>query len=136
MAIVMDSDRERKGKRLNQTKLRIQREFETSTGFVWVTMGREIENYVPKDLLKEAIHACHRDVASLPAFGQFAKVIRYTGELQTRAEKKAKRTRKGIDKLKVAHYVASHDAHLSVLDLRKNVEALVAFIRRANGIEQ
>ena len=135
MAIVMDSDRDRKGKRLNQTKLRIRREFEATTGFVWITAGREIENYVPGDLVREAMHACHRNVVSLPAFGQFARVSRYKGEVKRRGEETARRTEMGIDKLKVAHYVASRDANLDALDLRKNVEALVAFIRQANGIE-
>jgi hypothetical protein len=50
--ILIDSDRRAKGTKLNSTKLRVLREIESINGLGWVTDGREIENYVPFQVLK------------------------------------------------------------------------------------
>jgi predicted ATP-dependent endonuclease of OLD family len=52
--ILIDSDIKTKGKRINTTKRRIKKEVEDVGGVAWVTKGREIENYIPK----EAIEKC------------------------------------------------------------------------------
>lgn len=55
MAIVIDSDRNKKGAKMNETKIRIRKEFEEKGLFVWVTDGREIENYVDESTMLSVI---------------------------------------------------------------------------------
>ena len=46
-AIVIDSDKTSQSKPINDTKKRIQAEFDKLNLFCWITKGKEIENYVP-----------------------------------------------------------------------------------------
>jgi len=58
--VVMDSDRRKPGERLRATKLRVRAEVEQASGRpVWVTHGFTIENYVPPQLLSEALKTVH-----------------------------------------------------------------------------
>ena len=54
--VVMDSDRGKKGARIDKTKLRIKKECEESESLAWVTDGREIENYLEKQLLDRILN--------------------------------------------------------------------------------
>lgn len=51
-AIVIDSDKKYKSASLNNTKKRIINEFEKLNMFYWVTKGKEIENYIPKEAIE------------------------------------------------------------------------------------
>lgn len=49
--ILIDSDKTSKVKPINDTKKRIQKEFEKNGQLCWITKGKEIENYVPKQII-------------------------------------------------------------------------------------
>lgn len=117
VALLMDSDRENSHKHLNPTKRRVRKELDEEPGFVWITNGREIENYIPEQVLREAIDGTNRKKVNGLKFGQFDKIIGSDS---------------GIDKLKVAKRVVENPADFSVLDLKKRVEELVQFIKDAN----
>ena len=51
-AIVMDSDKRNQATPLNGTKKRIIEEFDKLGMFHWVTKGKEIENYIPKEAIE------------------------------------------------------------------------------------
>ena len=51
-AIVIDSDKTSKSTKINDTKKRIVAEFEALSMFHWVTKGKEIENYLPKQAIE------------------------------------------------------------------------------------
>ena len=51
--ILIDSDKLNEDHELNETKKRILNEFTTNNQFAWVTDGKEIENYIPKDIINE-----------------------------------------------------------------------------------
>lgn len=51
-AIVIDSDKRYKAAPLNDTKKRIIDEFKKLNMFCWVTKGKEIENYIPKEAIE------------------------------------------------------------------------------------
>lgn len=51
--LLIDSDRKSKRSRLNKTKQRLIKEVDEIGGFAWVTKGKEIENYIPKSILKD-----------------------------------------------------------------------------------
>jgi putative ATP-dependent endonuclease of the OLD family len=55
LAVVIDSDHKKDAdESINATKLRIKDEVEKVKGFAWVSGGREIENYVPMQILCNA----------------------------------------------------------------------------------
>jgi putative ATP-dependent endonuclease of OLD family len=50
--LLMDSDRRKKGGGLNASKQRMISEVEGVGGLAWVTAGREVENYIPRQALE------------------------------------------------------------------------------------
>jgi hypothetical protein len=124
LAIVMDSDKAHSRDSVNATKKRVRDGFKKAPGMAWITRGREIENYVPLDLLLDAVRAIHPKAISLNARSEYDQATMYRAARSTKLHP--------IDKVKVAHEVASRPADLSRLDLRVRVSELCEFIRRAN----
>lgn len=54
-AIVIDSDKRHRSASINDTKKRIKNEFSKIDGFCWITKGKEIENYLPKDAISKLV---------------------------------------------------------------------------------
>ena len=52
--IVMDSDITEKRPDINKTKERIQEEFKQNNMLCWITVGKEIENYIPCQAINSA----------------------------------------------------------------------------------
>lgn len=113
MAILIDSDRTKSGEVILKTKRRVRDEFEHEGDLVWVTAGREIENYISKDIRKELSGKVH--LKERVKDEQYGKVLR-----------------KDPDKIKVANAVTKFPADLSVLDLKKQMNRLAEFVKRAN----
>lgn len=126
--IMFDSDKEHSRARLNATKQRLKREFNSGPGFSWVTKGREVENYLNYEKVEESVLAVHPSASRLVAKGEWENLLKY---------KKARgATEKTANKVKVArNYVNDNAADLSVLDLNERVEELCDFISKANGNE-
>jgi hypothetical protein len=124
VAVVMDSDLSAAGKAIRPTKARVAQEIGDHGGFVWVTAGREVENYVPRDVLSVAVEAV------APGRGASVKGGRFTKALPL-ARLGAKQT---VDKVATANKVAEAGCALDAYDLRVKVRELAAFIRRANGL--
>lgn len=125
LAVVIDSDRDKAEKPINQTKQRILEELSTDsdTGLGWLTAGREIENYVSERLMTEALRECYRSFGARYQKKQFDHVLPFRDTNGTLI--------KNVDKVKVAHAVCAKDADLDVLDLREMIDKLVNLIRRA-----
>ncbi len=127
ICIMMDSDKSSAGKRINKTKMRIRDEFEEEPGFVWVTKGREIENYIDPITLESAIKAMHGKRMS-----RYEKPEPYdkgTLYLDKKGEEKK------VDKVDLAREVVRMNPGLDRLDLKKQVKKLVEFVRQANDLE-
>lgn len=123
-AIVIDSDKAAKRASINSTKQRLQSEFDSGPGHTWITEGREIENYLNSDLVKEAIHKTYPSAKSTSTFGQYDKLL----AISTKGNKDTQ-----ASKVEVARYIIeNHPADLNVLDLRKQVQKLVEFINSSN----
>jgi hypothetical protein len=142
-AIVMDSDRAKASDDINATKRRIETEFENGGGVVWVTAGREIENYFDHAELQAAVAKVYGKSYIEKCSGKrfdhalyFKRSSRSTSEdeesRKTKIEKKADK----VDKVSVAREVVASPADLDVLDLRTKIEELVRMIRRANGLQE
>lgn len=125
-AIVMDSDKSKSTTRINATKKRIKKEFDNKPGFVWITKGREIENYFSRKILEPAVKNTHSGIQRL------VKIGAYEHNLWARTTKR--KLKKDADKVRVAHAVVEAKPALEVLDLKKRVRDLTSFIRKANGI--
>lgn len=123
--MIFDSDKKTKHASISASKKRIKEELKT-TGLCWMTSGREIENYVSKDILQLAVTAVHKKSISLEHNDRiFGKPLDYkTADGKVIVE--------GFDKVGIAKEVVKHEPDFSVLDLGKRVDELVAFIRKAN----
>ena len=130
MAIIIDSDRKKSAEHINKTKKRIQGEFENNNQFVWVTAGKEIENYLPEYLYKSALNDIHANAETIPTYGRYQDLTEYWIK-----PNKSDTTQRNIDKLKVSHYIEKKDADFSILDLKIKIKELSEFIKSANFLK-
>ena len=122
--IVIDSDREKKGARINDTKKRLRDEFDTGPGYAWITEGREIENYLNPESLRNAISKVHPEAKVKSAFGQYENTLL----IKTKTGKDSP-----ASKVNVAKYIVEKNvADFNQLDLKKQIQKLVDFIKESN----
>lgn len=126
-AVIMDSDCKPGSADLeadlNETKQRIRSEVESSEGFVWITAGKEIENYVHRDIWREFL-----EQPKLKTFPRCNSVF-----------KKKELKKYAAPKQKLAHELKPHftlDNMADVLDLGQKLNRLCSEIRRWNGFEK
>jgi AAA15 family ATPase/GTPase len=126
--IMFDSDKESPKARLNATKQRLKKEFNSGSGFAWVTKGREVENYLDHDKVEKSVIAVHPSAGRLIAKGEWENLLNYF-KLKSRTERTA-------SKVKVArNYIKENEVDFSVLDLNARLEELCEFISQSNGNE-
>jgi hypothetical protein len=122
--IILDSDREKPHTKLNQTKKRLQTEFDKGPGHAWVTDGREIENYIPQDQLRDAI------ANKCPRSKLLTNLERYDNCLRIKSQKGNENQ---APKVEVARYIASHyEPDFNILDLKGRMKKLLEFIQDSN----
>lgn len=122
--VVLDSDKAHVDASVNATKLRILSELDDGRSRGWLTEGREIENYVPKELMTAALQRVYGDrFASRLKTGQFDHVLPFKRADGTKLDR--------VDKVAVASAVCFEPADLNVLDLRIRINELVTLIREA-----
>ena len=107
---------------INSTKKRIAEEVTSIGGYVWITEGREIENYVDADSYKAAL----RDL-NLSAPADFDDPYCDRCVVSDEDEKQAE-----IHKLRLARAAVQHPMSLNVLNLNSQISELVGFIRAAS----
>lgn len=121
--ILMDSDKSKPRSPINETKRRVAAEF--GEGMVWITAGREIENYIPIDAISDALSSIYPRFDKVVSDGRFAHRLYFDqvgrSEVFTNA-----------DKVRVAQIVTRRDVDFSVLDLKVKAREMVSFIRRAS----
>lgn len=129
-ALLIDSDRRLAGAtkkgalrkprmHINGTKKRIKEELEAQGGLVWITEGKEVENYIPIGVFAALIGQ------SQPTVTEFDSIV----ELPL--------LRSFQDKVKLAHAVSAvlkREDLSNILDLEVQLEKLAARIRFWNGI--
>lgn len=126
-AIILDSDKQKKGTRIGESKKRIIAEFEEDCGFAWLTQGREIENYLDSDQLLDVIKAVHsRSFGNSYGMGQYDNCLKF--------EAKSDAKERTADKVLISQKMSKIELRLDVLDLKKKITQLVGFIRDANAI--
>jgi len=122
-AIVIDSDKSNSKSELNSTKLRVIQEFNDRKLFVWVTQGREIENYVEPTALQLSIEAIWPD-----------RVVKKSGRFTDLSKAIVSKSRQaGFDKVRLAHEVVRQKNLAKYrFDWSDKIEALLDFVHSSN----
>ena len=123
--ILIDSDRAKNSATLNNTKLRLEQEFNQGPGYAWITEGREIENYLPVEQIQEAIKATIPSAAPSSSFRKYDNWLSITRQNR----KKAQASKTGVAKYIIDKYP---DPNFSQYDLREQLEKLIKFIDESN----
>ena len=108
VVVVCDGDRSSIRSRLKDRARRIREEVEkTPAGHIWITRAREIENYLPGNVLKFAARELEWKVSSLPDPGQFDSFFpRRRSSHKSYIEQHLNRHH--VDKMKLAMASVSH----------------------------
>jgi hypothetical protein len=125
-SLVMDSDRISARQSLGATKMRVRKEIEGVPGsVVWITKGYTIENYVPRDVLADALTRVHSGASLRWSGDQFQNPLG-PGKVLGRQSP--------VDKIAIAQEVVKRWDTVDPwpLDLRVKVRALVSMVRAAN----
>jgi predicted ATPase len=137
VAIIIDSDKASAHARINATKQRIKEEFDTHGDAVWITKGREIENYINPNRLQQALKTIYADIYKSPiSQSQFDHALHFERQPLKRRRidhQESETVQKDVDKVKVSRAVVEDGIiDIDVLDLRDRIEDIVKMIRRAN----
>jgi len=127
MGIVIDSDKKAKDDEINDTKKRVQSEFEKVSDFAWVTQGKEIENYLKSDLIKETLTDLYGEDIEIIEYSEYESCIKF--------RKKGEDQYKVADKIRLASRIVDKKADFTVLDLKDKMLALIQYIRESNGMD-
>jgi len=120
-AIVIDSDKRSRSAKLNDTKKRIMSEFDRLGMFHWVTKGKEIENYLPKQAIELMLNiSIQNGCEQYQLFPDFISP-HYKGF----SNKKVPFANK------IKGFISS-DNSLGMLDLKKQIETLYQQIKKWN----
>ncbi len=127
--VVMDSDKKNAEDSINANKQRIMDEVKASNiGLDWLTEGKEIENYVPVELIKNHLICKNKEVENLPTENKYVNWPKYLEE-----EYKIK-----LVKVKFARDVSEAFDKSNIegqLDLAERIEKVCKYIRKCNGLE-
>lgn len=120
-AIVMDSDKKNQAAPLNSTKKRIIEEFDKLSMFHWVTKGKEIENYIPKEAVELRFKkAIKKECGKYELFPEYIKP--YDKNFTSRKVPFAN---------EIKDYITKENS-LPILDLKDQITKLYASIKKWN----
>lgn len=119
-AIVIDSDKRDEKARINATKSRIRKEFDSFGGFCWITKGKEIENYIPTAALREKFGE------SLSELGKYDLFPDYIN-----AKYKSFSSKKVSFAREIVEYITEENSK-DILDLKVQIEKLYRQIQLWN----
>lgn len=126
-AIVMDSDKADVSAEISATKTRMAAEIRSVNGYVWVTKGREIENYLPPEAIAKAL-----GLPASPALEQFSDIRDVLEASQIGLGSKFEKTKAAHARRFIEHIDLA--AQKSRLDWSGNMAEIVKMICRWNRI--
>lgn len=134
MAILIDSDRDAEAAPLKINVERISKGMNSGDGMVWITQGREVENYVDGTKLQDALKAVHSTLYKAPGkTGPYDHAFYFMCDDPKNPGKKI--TYKDAKKVRVAECICEDEANLNILDLQERLGELVSLIRKANALQ-
>jgi len=117
--IVMDSDKHQEDEPIRKSKLRVKSEMEANDYLVWITEGKEIENYIPAEAVNKVFSSGKSQVEKYEPFN------RYIEELDDSFSSHKVEFAKDIVK-----YI--NRENMGVLDLTERISELLARIEQWN----
>ncbi|WP_299851830.1 AAA family ATPase [uncultured Roseovarius sp.] len=134
IAVVIDSDKDEPGAPLKPAARRLKEEMSKDGGIVWITKGREIENYVPHERLQDSLRERHSQIYGAPSAGGAYDHAFYFE--RKGAKPGFDNIYKAGDKVGAANIICGEDESVDfdVLDLKTRVTELVQMILDANGM--
>jgi predicted ATP-dependent endonuclease of OLD family len=122
-AIVIDSDKKNENQEIGSNKKKVKKEFLANNGFVWITTGREIENYIPQKTFVAAVKKKHP---------QLAKNYNLPSDEDNYYNRTSLNPKKDINKVGVAKIIIEKK-HVSIdfgrMELDKTLTKLIDWIR-------
>ena len=120
-AIVIDSDKQNRQSTINETKRRIQGEFDTNKLFCWITKGKEIENYITCRTINAHYGSALAQVKQYELFPNYISSINSSFSSQ---------------KVKFAQDLTDDITadDLAILDLKEKVTKLATVIKKWNHL--
>ncbi|OAN78224.1 hypothetical protein A8B82_10815 [Sulfitobacter sp. EhC04] len=133
MAIVLDSDRSKPQDELKPHAQRIVDEMSKGSGVVWITKGREIENYLDGDTLQAVMKDVHPQLYKKAGkTGPFDHAFYfYRKDPDNPGRNKTHTTG---DKVGAAALICDQSADFAPLDLNERIEEIVAMVHSANNL--
>lgn len=125
--MLIDSDKKAAATRVNDTKKRIQSEFNKIDALCWITKGREVENYIPIEALSSYFNT--KIKVHFDRYGAFSK---HLDSLKKGAGKKFLSKKVLFAERIIPHIKYEHLE--STLDLKSNLDRVYNQIRKWNGI--
>jgi AAA ATPase domain len=124
IGIVVDSDKKTSTDSINETKQRIVREFKKNRFFMWITKGKEIENYISKTDLANAIKLINKNQNIKIDYGPYKSLTKckINGKLKI------------LDKINLARKVTELKLDMDILDLKDKLVELIDKINKANKL--
>ena len=122
---LIDSDKKKPRSRLNETKRRIIEEIEDNHGIAWVTKGKEIENYIPKEVVAKLLNK-----PKVEQVAQYENFFEYLEKIS-----KGSPPYKSPDKVRLAEDVSQHlkkENISAVLDLEQRLDSICEKIKEWN----
>ena len=123
--ILIDSDKTYKAKPINDTKKRIYEEYERNNQLCWITKGKEIENYVPKQIInmfyEKEVNEEFEQYQTIDTFLNKYKV----GEGEKFKRSKIKYAQQYVEKMTI-------DNMKNVLDIDNNMKKVIKEIEKWN----
>lgn len=117
-AIVIDSDKRDKMAHINKSKRRIRDEFKAIGSFCWITSGKEIENYIPKEAVND-VHQTNKK--QIDQYEEFPHYIRN--------EDKYFSSHKVESARKYTNYITFENS-AKILDLKEKIVQLYTEIKK------
>ena len=123
--IVMDRDEDSPEKKIRDTKKRVKDEFESRNMYVWITKGREIENYLMSKDINRSL-GLSEDKA-LEQIGESDKFRDYISSAKPSFEGQ---------KVAFAQEMTFDDSSLGIMDLKERINDIAKKIKEWNNISE
>lgn len=118
--ILMDSDKKDADEPIRETKSRIEKESLESGNYVWITKGKEIENYIPVDAINQRYVVEKSQIGQYDSFNDYIESIKpnFSGE-------KVQFAREMVPYINKDNY--------SILDLEERIKDVYSKIKEWNS---
>lgn len=120
--IVIDHDENSEKDEIRETKKRVKNEFESKNMYVWITKGKEIENY----LKKEDINKAFSEQKQLEQVGDYEAFKDYISPIEPNFSSQ---------KVAFAQKIEFNEESLKIMDLENRINEIAARIKEWNGLE-